>query len=83
MLDGNFFRANGIPCELSPVERGPAADATLLKTFRVYLDDIQVFLKTQPDVDQGKIVNIAIVAKRLKDAITNQTNPKLSNSKLN
>ena len=67
---GEFFRANGIPCELSPVEKGPRANATLLKTFRIYLDDIQVFLKTQPDVDQGKIVNIALVAKRLKDAIT-------------
>jgi hypothetical protein len=66
----DFFRANGIPCELWPVKRGPAADATLLETFRIYLDDIQVFLKAQPDMDQGKIVDIALVAKRLKDAIT-------------
>jgi tetratricopeptide (TPR) repeat protein len=80
----DFSRTNGIPCDLPPVERGPAADATLLKNFRVYLDDVQAFLRTQPDVDQEKIVNIAQIARRLQDAVTksNETEAKQLKSEL-
>ena len=39
----DFFKTNGIPCELPPTEGGPAADATLLKNFRTYLEGCSGF----------------------------------------
>jgi hypothetical protein len=64
-----FFQANGIPCD--PVVRTPPpADIALLGNFRLYLDDVQAFLRTQPNVAQEKIGDVALVAARLREAIS-------------
>jgi Putative peptidoglycan binding domain/Tetratricopeptide repeat len=66
----DYFEANGILCQASPVSPGPApADATFIRMVRVYLDDLQAFLRTQPNIDQNKIADIALASMRLQGAI--------------
>ena len=66
----DFFQTNGIPCQLTPVVP-PAVppDTALLRTFGVYLVDVQAFLRTQPNVAQEQIADIARFAALLREAI--------------
>jgi hypothetical protein len=56
-------------------------DTAVLTTFRVYLDDVQAFLKTQPNADQERIANIALVARHLQEAISKSNDPEARQSK--
>jgi hypothetical protein len=58
------------PTTPPPSPAGPLVETALLKAVRIYLDDAQSFLKTQPKIDKDKIGDIALEARKLQDSIS-------------
>jgi hypothetical protein len=73
----SFLTANSLAAEYKriadlrrpPPPQHPPVETASLNAARIFLGDIQSFLGTQPSVDKNKILDIALTARRLEEAI--------------